>query len=275
MRAITPRRLRAGGPAIAFVRLAACATLACALLPPVAFAHDDYVSDGGIKNGWNQRHAEQHGGMLGHLLPSQQNVEVVSSLALKNVVPEKIADVGVSENGNYEAALTGLRIGIAEIGVAEVRRAQRVGDVDLHVAAVSSVINASPGNKTRQLEEGETITGPSVFVGRACPGDPPVPAGGGGTQIAVVERGVCTFTAKVAAVLAAGGYEAILVFNRTAQDGCATPLFMDVEGNIPTFGVAPREQGFAIFDLPYARRPASPVTAPSRRRSPSGRSATR
>jgi hypothetical protein len=112
-------------------------------------------------------------------------------------------------------------------------------------------IAASPGNATRQLADGETITGPGVFVGRACPGDPSVPPGGLGTQIAVVERGVCTFTEKVAAVLAAGGYEAVLVFNRTAPDGCATPLFMAVEGDIPTFGVAPREQGFAIFGVPY------------------------
>ena len=52
-------------------------------------------------------------------------------------------------------------------------------------------------------------------------------------------------------VIAAGGYEAILVFNRTAPDGCSTPLFMDVTGDIPTFGVASREQGFAIFDVAY------------------------
>ena len=112
-------------------------------------------------------------------------------------------------------------------------------------------IRAPSGNDTRQLTEGQVITGPTVFVGRACPGDPAVPAGGAGTQIAVVERGVCTFTEKVAAVLAAGGYEAVLIFNRTAPDGCASPLFMDVAGDIPTFGVASRASGFAIFDVPY------------------------
>lgn len=111
-------------------------------------------------------------------------------------------------------------------------------------------INASQGSDTTPLAEGETITGESVFVGRACPGDPAVPAGDG-TQIAVVERGLCTFTEKVANVIAAGGYKAILVFNRTASDGCEVPLGMTVEGDIPTFGVAPRSQGFAIFDTPY------------------------
>jgi hypothetical protein len=111
-------------------------------------------------------------------------------------------------------------------------------------------IDASQGSDTTQLEEGQTITGESVFVGRACDADPAVPAGDG-TQIAVVERGVCTFTEKVANVIEAGGYAAVLVFNRTASDACEIPLGMSVEGDIPAFGVAPRSQGFAIFDVPY------------------------
>jgi hypothetical protein len=111
-------------------------------------------------------------------------------------------------------------------------------------------INASQGSDTTPLAEGQTITGESVFVGRACLGDPAVPAGDG-TQIAVVERGLCTFTEKVANVIAAGGYEAILIFNREGSDACEIPLGMTVEGNIPTFGVAPRSQGYAIFDTTY------------------------
>ena len=109
-------------------------------------------------------------------------------------------------------------------------------------------IDASQGSGTTKLQPGETITGQSKFVGLACQSG--VPAGDG-TQIAVVERGVCDFTVKVTNVLAAGGYEAILVFNRTSSDACETPLGMSVEGDIPTFGVAPRSQGFAIFDQPY------------------------
>ena len=112
-------------------------------------------------------------------------------------------------------------------------------------------ITASQGSDTTPLEPGEVIDGPSVFVGRACTADPSVPAAGAGVQIAVVERGVCTFTEKVGNVLAAGGYEAILIFNRTAPDACNGSLGMTVEGDIPTFGVAPRSQGFAIFDIPY------------------------
>jgi catechol 2,3-dioxygenase-like lactoylglutathione lyase family enzyme len=72
-----------------------------------------------------------------------------------------------------------------------------------------------------------------------------------GSQIAVVERGVCTFTEKVTSVINAGGYEAVLVFNRTGTDACNGSLGMTVDGDIPTFGVAPRGQGFAIFDTAY------------------------
>ena len=113
-------------------------------------------------------------------------------------------------------------------------------------------LDAAPASgEGTQLEPGETVSGQAVFVGRACPGDPAVPTGGEGTQIAVTERGVCEFTAKVAAVEAAGGYEAILVFNREGSDGCNAPAGMLVEGQTPTFGVAPREQGFALFNTPY------------------------
>lgn len=109
-------------------------------------------------------------------------------------------------------------------------------------------IDADQGSGTRRLAEGQTITGQARFVGRSCDADPAVPAGDGG-QVAVVERGVCTFTEKVGNVLAAGGYAAVLVFNRTASDACSNALSMSVEGDVPTFGVAPRRQGYAIFDI--------------------------
>ena len=112
----------------------------------------------------------------------------------------------------------------------------------------NSRLSASQGSDTRQLEEGETITGAGVFVGLACPGGAAVPAGDG-TQIAVVERGVCLFTEKIAEVIAAGGYDAVLVFNRTGSDACSDALGMTAEGDIPAFGVATREQGFSIFDV--------------------------
>ncbi len=111
-------------------------------------------------------------------------------------------------------------------------------------------ITASQGSDTAPLAEGDTITGQAKFVGRACAGDAAVPAGDG-TQIAIVERGVCAFTEKVTNVVAAGGYAAVLIFNRTASDACNQTLGMSVDGDIPTFGVAPRQQGYAIFDVEY------------------------
>ncbi|MEN2744149.1 PA domain-containing protein [Sinomonas halotolerans] len=99
---------------------------------------------------------------------------------------------------------------------------------------------------------GTTVTGPSVFVGRACDGDPAVPAGDpGAVDIAVVERGVCTFTEKAQNVEAAGGWDGILVFNRTGSDpgACSGSFGMSVESSLPTYGVAPRAEGYAIFDV--------------------------
>jgi len=118
-------------------------------------------------------------------------------------------------------------------------------------------ITASQGSDTRPLTEGQTIEGRSVFVGRACTGDPNV------VDIAVVERGVCTFTEKVANVIAAGGYDAVLVFNRVGADACNQTTGMLVAGDIPTFGVAPRGQGFAIFDSPYDEAACLAGTGPS------------
>jgi hypothetical protein len=106
------------------------------------------------------------------------------------------------------------------------------------------------GSDTVQLKPGNEITGQAKFGGRACNGDAVVPAGNG-SQIAVVERGLCSFTEKVANIEAATGYIAAVIFNRTGDDGCNSSLGMSVEGGIPTFGVAPRGQGFAMFGAAY------------------------
>ena len=110
-------------------------------------------------------------------------------------------------------------------------------------------LTASQGSDSKPLPEGQTLKGQTVFGGRACPGDPSVPKGNG-TQIAVVERGVCDFTVKLAAVEAAGGYVAAVVINREGSDACNQSLGMSITGAIPAFGVVPREQGFAIFNQP-------------------------
>ncbi len=110
---------------------------------------------------------------------------------------------------------------------------------------------ATSGSDTPPLAPGQVIEGPTVFVGRACPGDPAPPAATGPGQVAVVERGVCTFSEKAAAVDAAGGYAAAVYFNRTGADGCEAALGMVVKGNLVSIGVAARSVGFAFFDVPY------------------------
>jgi hypothetical protein len=92
-----------------------------------------------------------------------------------------------------------------------------------------------------------TFSGQTKFVGQACPGGAAVPAGDG-TQIALVERGVCLFTEKLASVEAAGGYIAAIVFNRTGFDACGDLLTMSVEGTIPAFFVN-RPTGLDFLDV--------------------------
>lgn len=108
---------------------------------------------------------------------------------------------------------------------------------------------ATQGDETPQIDSDTRIEGQTVFVGRACPGDPAVPAGDG-TQIAVVERGVCAFTDKAASVDAAGGYVGLIVMNAERPDGCSDLLNMSVQGNIPALFVG-RDTGFGFFGAAY------------------------
>jgi hypothetical protein len=104
---------------------------------------------------------------------------------------------------------------------------------------------ASSGSSTPDIPIGTTLTGLTRYVGRGCIGDPAVPAAGA-AKIAVVSRGLCTFTEKIANVEAAGGYEAAIVVNREGADGCG-PFGMSVAGGIPALSVE-RKVGFELFD---------------------------
>ena len=128
-----------------------------------------------------------------------------------------------------------------------------VADEDFNpVSAVATNVDegtqffTTVGDETPELEDGQSIIGDTVFVGRACPGET-VPAGDG-TQIALIERGVCLFTEKVATVEAAGGYQAAIVFNRVGQDACSDLLNMAVAGGIPAFFVN-RPTGFDLLNV--------------------------
>ena len=110
-----------------------------------------------------------------------------------------------------------------------------------------SSFSASSGSATPAIPLGTTLSGLTRYVGRACIGDPAVPAAAGAT-IAVVSRGLCTFTEKIANIEAAGGYAAAIVVNREGADGCG-PFGMTVAGGIPALSVE-RSVGFGLFDEP-------------------------
>ena len=122
----------------------------------------------------------------------------------------------------------------------------------LQITTVDGNFRAALGSQTtkEQVERISNFT--TVFVGRACPGDaavPPAPNVGPG-QVAVVERGLCLFEEKAQNVIAAGGWEAMLIFNREGADACTTLFSPSLSAPIPTLFVT-RPTGFAMFNLTY------------------------
>jgi hypothetical protein len=88
------------------------------------------------------------------------------------------------------------------------------------------------------------LTGDTRYLGLGCE---PVPAAGGDV-IAVVERGVCDFQVKLDNVQAAG-YTGLIVFNRTAADGCETLVSMLASSEtIPAIFVS-RMDGFRLLGV--------------------------
>ncbi len=67
-------------------------------------------ADGTITNAKSTHGHHQHGDLTGHLPASQANVRLVSKLELKNVVRDKIADVGVWKGHAYLAAWGGAAV---------------------------------------------------------------------------------------------------------------------------------------------------------------------
>ena len=89
-----------------------------------------------------------------------------------------------------------------------------------------------------------------VYVGQACTADSVAPASSTVGQIALVERGTCTFQAKHDAAKAQG-YDAMIVFNSEGGDPPCTGLInMLVEGTMPSFFVG-RQTGFDLMDQTY------------------------
>ncbi|MDP3712330.1 MAG: hypothetical protein Q8R60_07590 [Mycobacteriales bacterium] len=110
-------------------------------------AHPEAVSDGSQHVSDGPRDAHQHGNTEGHLPPSNANVDVVSKLTLKNVVPEKIADVGVLGNYAYLAAwgvVTCKYNGVHVVDIADVANPKEV-------AFIGSKEGSYPGEGVQAL----------------------------------------------------------------------------------------------------------------------------
>jgi len=84
---------------------------------------------------------------------------------------------------------------------------------------------ATSASGTPPVDADTSISGTPTFVGLACA---PLAAGSG---VALVERGVCTFQAKLDNIVAAG-YEAGIVFNNVRAD-CLARVTMLAAGGIP------------------------------------------
>lgn len=111
-------------------------------------------------------------------------------------------------------------------------------------AGTSVQFSGTQGSDTPPIDPTHPLNGPTTFVGLAC--DPAaVPPAGSADAVAVIERGVCTFTEKVQAAQAAG-YQGAIVFNRTGEGGCEELVNMLAEAGIPAIFVA-RKDGFRIL----------------------------
>lgn len=123
---------------------------------------------------------------------------------------------------------------------------------------------ATQGDDVPQVDADNPLVGPTVFFGRGCIGDPAAPAPSS-DAIAVVERGVCTFTEKAANVSAAG-YAGGIVMNQEVVDRCDALVSMAVQGDIPFLFVA-RSTGFKVLGItgydpsicPSSANPALPA----------------
>ena len=119
---------------------------------------------------------------------------------------------------------------------------------------------AAQGSDTPQLDADTRLTGPTTYIGTACPVQPATattptrpadvfPAAVGDGQIAVIQRGVCSFSQK-AQTAEAAGYDGVVLFNSVRPDGCATIVTPFVEAGIPVVSVG-RDTAYALFGATY------------------------
>lgn len=102
---------------------------------------------------------------------------------------------------------------------------------------------AAQGSDVPQITPDNSVSGSAVYVGEACGALDPAPT----DAVAVILRGSCAFTVKAGNAEAAG-YEAAVVFNHAAIDGCETSISMLVEAGIPAVFL-PRSDGFEVLGI--------------------------
>ncbi len=97
-----------------------------------------------------------------------------------------------------------------------------------------------------KIDSDTSLVGTTAFIGMACD-DASVPAASStGASVAVVERGICTFTDK-ARRAAAAGYKGAVVFNRAGPDGgCEELASIVLDGEVP-FLLVGRSEGFRLL----------------------------
>ena len=190
------------------------------------------------------------------------NLDISATATEAAVAAGRIVVIAAGNNGDGGAPMTINSPGIAPsaITVAAATNAHVVGPV-ISVAGpgpVSASLTGIGSTRGANGPEGfDSVIGPLPYVdadpqGRGCGG---IPAGSLNGKIALIERGVCTFAAKVNNAAAAGASAAI-VFNRDASEdtpdssGGGDNLFtMDVKDTtIPSFFII-RSKGLALRDF--------------------------
>jgi hypothetical protein len=113
-----------------------------------AVAHDGASSsDGAIDNAKITHNHHQHGEEDGHLPATSSNVELVSKLALKNVEPDKIADVGVFNGYAYLSAWGGATCKYNGVHVVDIRNPESPKEV----AFIQAKEGSAPGEGMQGL----------------------------------------------------------------------------------------------------------------------------
>ena len=111
--------------------------------------------------------------------------------------------------------------------------------------AAGTTFTAIQASDTKAINKDNPLSGETDFVGLGCD---PLTTSGGGTRIAVAERGTCDFQVKLDNAVAAG-YKGLVVFNRRGSDGCETLVSMLASSDtVPAIFVS-RTDGFRLLGV--------------------------